>query len=133
MQKKWRTCGLAALIVLAATGWQSLTGQSTTRSVYAITGAKIYPVSSAVIPTGTVVIRNGLIAAVGADIQIPPEATIIDGTGLTVYPGLIDSFTDVGSPAAPAAGPPAPQQLQTQVSPKNTQEALFQTPQGLNA
>jgi imidazolonepropionase-like amidohydrolase len=50
------------------------------------------------IARGTIVIRNGLIEAVGANVQIPPEATIIDGTGLTVYPGLIDSFSDTGLP-----------------------------------
>src|SRR5262245_54001304 len=131
MRRILGTCVFAALILLAATGGRPVTGQSTTRSVYAISGAKIYPVSSNVIPTGTVVIRNGLIAAVGADVQVPPEATIIDGAGLTVYPGLIDSFTDVGLPAAPAAAPL--QQQLPPASPKNTQEALFQTPQGLNA
>src|SRR5215468_4175605 len=78
-----------------------------TRSVYAIKDAKIFPVSGPMIARGTVVIRNGLIDAVGADVSIPPEATIIDGMGLTVYPGLIDSFSDAGLPelvAASAAG-----------------------------
>ena len=64
--------------------------------VYAIRGARIVPVSGATIDSGTVVIRNGLIDAVGASVQAPPEAQIIDGSGLTVYPGLIDMGTSTG-------------------------------------
>jgi imidazolonepropionase-like amidohydrolase len=109
-----------------------------TRSVYAIKDAKIYPVSGPMIPRGSIVIRNGLIEAVGVNIPIPPEATIIDGNGLTVYPGLIDSFSDAGLPPAPAEAPPATgqrgaaAQQPLQPAPQNTHEALFQTPLGLN-
>src|SRR4029450_13436096 len=137
MKRLWQTCVVVVLIVVAATAQST-----TTRSVYAIRGATIYPVSSGVIANGTIVIRNGLIAAVGENVQIPPEATVIEGMGLVVYPGLIDSFTDAGLPAAPAAlaavaqqGQQQSQQQQAkqQPTPKNTQEALFQTPLGLNA
>lgn len=58
--------------------------------MYAIRGAKIVPVSGAEIASGNIVLRNGLIEAVGANAAIPNDAIIIDGTGLTVYPGLID-------------------------------------------
>src|SRR6267142_3096141 len=68
------------------------------KSVYAVRDARIYTVSGPVIPRGTVVIRNGLIEAVGAGVPIPSEATVVQGNGLTVYPGLIDSFTDTGLP-----------------------------------
>ena len=71
---------------------------------FAIRGAKVVPVSGPPTENATIVISRGLIAAVGKDIAIPPEAWIIDGKGLTVYPGLVDSFTDVGIPAAPPAG-----------------------------
>ncbi|MCA1817729.1 MAG: amidohydrolase family protein, partial [Acidobacteria bacterium] len=67
---------------------------------YAITNARIVPVSSAEVPRGTVVIRNGLVAAVGASVAAPPDARVIDGTGLSVYPGLIDADTTLGLPAA---------------------------------
>src|SRR5262245_53070100 len=40
---------------------------------------------------GTLVIRDGLIAAVGPDLPAPPDAEIIDGAGLIVYPGFIDA------------------------------------------
>lgn len=87
---------------------------------YAITNARIVPVSGPVIEKGTVVIANGLIRAVGENVAIPPEAWVIDGAGLTVYPGLIDAYTDLGlvaaQPARPA-GPPgaaAPPQRQSE-------------------
>jgi imidazolonepropionase-like amidohydrolase len=66
---------------------------------YAITNARIVPVSGAEIARGTVVIRNGLIAAVGANVATPPDARVIDGAGLSVYPGLIDANTTLGLPA----------------------------------
>lgn len=71
-------------------------------SAYAITNASIVPVVGARIVNGTVVIRNGRIEAVGAGVATPADATVIDGTGLFVYPGLIDSgdrmgLTEIGS------------------------------------
>ena len=71
---------------------------------FAIRGAKVVSVSGPPMENATVVIVRGVISAVGKDVAIPPEAWVIDGKGLIVYPGLIDSFTDVGIPAPP---PPA--------------------------
>lgn len=71
---------------------------------FAIREAKVFPVSGPPIEGATVVVSRGIITAVGKDAAIPPEAWVIDGKGLTVYPGLIDAFTDVGIPAAPPAG-----------------------------
>src|SRR4029453_3434379 len=80
---------------------------------YAVTNARILPASGATIERGTVVIRDGLIAAVGASVSVPADARVIDGTGLTIYPGLIDSYTNLALPeAAPSpsagGGPPRP-------------------------
>jgi len=47
-----------------------------------------------------VVIRNGLIAAVGPNVNVPSDARVIDGSGLTVYPGLIDSYSNLALPEA---------------------------------
>jgi imidazolonepropionase-like amidohydrolase len=58
--------------------------------IYAIKGARVVTAAGAPIPSGTLVIRNGIIDAVGADVQPPASAMIIEGAGLTVYPGLID-------------------------------------------
>ncbi|MCA1588970.1 MAG: amidohydrolase family protein, partial [Acidobacteria bacterium] len=73
----------------------------------AVTNARIVTVSGTPIEKGTVVVRNGLIEAVGATVKIPADAQIIDAAGLTVYPGFIDSLTSVGLPAAPARPQPA--------------------------
>src|ERR1700689_2389100 len=73
-------------------------------SAVAIRNAKIVTVSGPVIAKGTVVVRNGLIEAVGENVQVPADAWVVDGEGMTVYPGLIDALSTVGMPgAAPAA------------------------------
>jgi imidazolonepropionase-like amidohydrolase len=65
-------------------------------NVYAIKGAKIITASGAPIASGTIVVRNGLIEAVGAAVEAPADARIVDGNGLTVYPGLIDMGNSTG-------------------------------------
>src|ERR671923_180148 len=80
-----------ALLLLVS----NVDAQRSAIDTYAITNARIVTVSGPVIERGTVVIRNGLIAAAGANVNAPPDARLIDGTGLTVYPGLIDSYTDL--------------------------------------
>src|SRR5437867_8705890 len=62
----------------------------------AIRNATIYPVTSAPIANGTIVFANGVITAIGTNVAIPSGATVIDGAGLSVYPGLIDSGSQVG-------------------------------------
>ena len=65
----------------------------------AIHNARIVPVSSPVIDRGTVVLRNGLIESVGANVTPPADAWVIEADGLTVYPGLIDALSTLGIPA----------------------------------
>jgi imidazolonepropionase-like amidohydrolase len=62
----------------------------------AITGGKVYPVSGPPIESGTVIIANGKIAAVGANVPIPAGAQRIDATGKTVTPGFVDASTQLG-------------------------------------
>lgn len=62
----------------------------------AITGGKVYPVSSAPISNATILIRNGVIVAVGAGISVPADATTIDARDKIVTPGLINSTTELG-------------------------------------
>src|SRR5262245_34155413 len=73
----------------------------------AIKDAQIVTAAGKTISKGTVVIRNGLIVDVGENVKIPGDARVIDGQGLTVYPGIIDGFTSLGI-SAPAAAQPAP-------------------------
>jgi len=98
---------LALLTILSVTPVSSRAQQSSLET-YAITNARIVTVSGSPIERGTVVIRNGLIAAVGANVTAPADARIIDGAGLTIYPGLIDANTSLGIPQpspAPTASP----------------------------
>ena len=107
-------------------------------ATFAIQNARIVPVSGPVIETGTIVIGGGLIRAVGARVEIPTEAVVIDGKGLTVYPGLIDAMTDFGlspaasTPAAPGAGtggPSAPPRAATPTRPaRGPQDRPASTP-----
>ena len=74
-------------------------------STVAIHNAKIVTVSGPVIAKGTVILKNGLIEAVGENVAVPPDAWVVDGEGMTIYPGLIDALSTVGMPgAAPATG-----------------------------
>jgi hypothetical protein len=59
----------------------------------AITNATIMTASGATIPKGTIVIRDGKIAAVGADVAVPAGAKVIDGAGKYVTPGIIDAHS----------------------------------------
>jgi Amidohydrolase family len=71
---------------------------------FAIQGARLVPVSGPAIDNGTIVLEDGLITAIGRDVKIPPAAWVIDGQGLTVYPGLIDAMSSVGLPESAGAG-----------------------------
>ena len=62
----------------------------------AITGGKVYPVSGPAIENGTVIITNGKIAAVGANVALPAGAQRIDATGKIVTPGFVNSSTQLG-------------------------------------
>ncbi len=92
------SCFVAAL--LSMTG--SLFAQSIIlnnpgrKPAVAIRNATIYPVTTAPIPNGTIVFANGVITAVGTNVTVPAGATVIDGSGLSVYPGLIDAGSQVG-------------------------------------
>ncbi|MBX3244685.1 MAG: amidohydrolase family protein [Acidobacteria bacterium] len=72
---------------------QNKTGRAGT---FAITNARIVTVSGEVIEKGSVLIRDGKIAAVGTSIQIPRGAETIKGDGMTVFPGMIDAATNLG-------------------------------------
>jgi imidazolonepropionase-like amidohydrolase len=73
------------------------TSQVETAGPVAIRGGKLLTITHGVIENGVVIMENGKITAVGpASTAIPRGATMIDATGMTVYPGLIDSETNLG-------------------------------------
>lgn len=65
--------------------------------VWALTHARVYTQPGTVLSDAAILLRNGLVAAVGQDLTLPPEATEIDLRGATVYPGFIDSWWEVSS------------------------------------
>jgi imidazolonepropionase-like amidohydrolase len=65
-------------------------------SVYVITHAKIFTLAGSPIEDGTLVMRDGKIAAVGSSVEVPAGAQVIDAKGLQVYPGLFDAVTQMG-------------------------------------
>jgi hypothetical protein len=117
MHSVFRRGSWFAIAVTAAVLWAfsvpRLAAQGGEPQSFAIRGATVVPVSGPRIENATVIVSHGVITAVGKDVTFPQETWVIDGKGLTVYPGLFDSFTDIGlvSAASPASGESArPQQ-----------------------
>jgi imidazolonepropionase-like amidohydrolase len=65
-------------------------------ATWAITNARIFPVSGAPIEKGTIVIKGNKIDLVGANVAVPAGAKVVDAAGASVYPGMIDASTDLG-------------------------------------
>lgn len=84
---------LALLALLAATGPPAEAAQ--TRSAWAITDATVITAPGTTLENATVVLRDGLIEAVGPNVATPPDARVIDGNGMTVYAGWIDAASEV--------------------------------------
>ena len=80
--------------------------------VIAIRGGTVLTISGPAIQRGTVLMRDGKIAAVGTNVTVPSDATIVDATGKYVMPGLIDAMTYFGIDAqdlAEASDPITPE------------------------
>jgi imidazolonepropionase-like amidohydrolase len=75
-----------------------------THGAVAIKDARIVTVSGEELPKATVVMRDGMISDVGASVSVPADAWVIDGVGLTVYPGFIDALSTWGIPVAATRG-----------------------------
>ncbi|HEX6309608.1 MAG TPA: amidohydrolase family protein [Longimicrobiales bacterium] len=100
-----RSALAATLVVGAASAMQaSAQAPPTPPDDYAITNARIVVAPGRVIERGTVVVRDGRIAAVGAQVSIPATAIQVDASGHTVYPGLIDAASTVGLPTLARQG-----------------------------
>jgi len=103
----WRSGGRAVLIqltggwllpaVVLSTGvWRLATALPASAQTIAITGGTIYPVSGPKIENGTLLLRDGKIAAVGASLEIPSGATRVDAKGGWITPGLIHGGSTLG-------------------------------------
>jgi imidazolonepropionase-like amidohydrolase len=91
------TFAIAALLVVLPLSAERIRGQIATRSagVVALKGATILTVTKGTIVNGTIVLRDGKIAAVGANVDVPAGAEIVDVTGKYVSPGLIDCHSHI--------------------------------------
>jgi imidazolonepropionase-like amidohydrolase len=110
---RWPSFAAAVIALAAAAAYLPVEArQMPAAPVYAIQGAKIVTGTST-IDKGNLVMRNGLIDEVGPSAAIPADAVVVDGSSLTVYPGLIDmaNTAAVDGPrpgAVPAATEGAP-------------------------
>lgn len=69
-------------------------------TIFAIQNARVVVEVGKVLPKATVVVRDGVIEAVGPDVATPSDALVIDGNNLTVYPGFIDAMSTWGYDSA---------------------------------
>lgn len=88
--------GVALLAAPATAQLGSHNPEPGPRETVAIRGARIVPVSGPEIARGTIVIDDGVISAIGTNVTVPAGARVIDGTGLSVYPGMMDASTAMG-------------------------------------
>ncbi len=100
-----RRCVAAALVAVAAGGVffarPTVAGDppdspgGAPHRVHALVGARVVLRPGEVLEAGTIVVRDGAIEAVGADVAPPPDARVWDLRGLTVYPGLIEPYLNL--------------------------------------
>lgn len=104
--KQWLVVSGSLLVMLSMAAAQQKPASKTQKPMpaaqssspaVAIKGGKVMTITHGTIDNGVVVMENGKITAVGgANTAIPRGARVIDATGMTVYPGLIDSFSHLG-------------------------------------
>ena len=92
---------LAAAFALVPISVTRLGGQApqTRPGVVALRGGTLVTVTRGTIPNGTIVLRDGKIAALGANVTIPAGAEVIDVTGKFVSPGIIDAHSHIAADA----------------------------------
>ena len=100
-------CAMAAVLWAAApillNAQVRMTAPPQTRPV-ALRGATIHTVAGGTIENGTILFENGVIAAIGTEVDIPAGARVIDVAGKHVYPGLVDAYSTVGIAEIGAVG-----------------------------
>jgi len=92
-------CALALLLAVSAHA--DIGGRPS--AVHAVTGARIVMAPDVEPIEGTIVLRDGRIEVVGADVDIPPDAVVHDRTGRTLYPGLVEPYLRLAATADSAA------------------------------
>jgi imidazolonepropionase-like amidohydrolase len=91
---------IAVAIAIGLSAARTASGQHDPRvepaPTYVIQGATVHTLAGAPIENGSVVISGGVIVDVGANVNVPAGASVIDATGLNVYPGMVDAFSQLG-------------------------------------
>ena len=87
---------LATTAAALAAALSSILSAPAAAQTVAITGGRVFPVSGPPIENGTVLIRDGRVAAVGANVSVPADAQRVDATGKWVTPGLFNPSTLLG-------------------------------------
>ena len=113
----WRRAAIPVFVLATLPGLPALAERPEPPPFYAIRDARVVAAPGKTMERATVLLADGLIEAVGADLEIPADAWVIDGAGLTLYPGLIDAMTDLAQSSGeetaprgrPGTGPPRPQ------------------------
>jgi imidazolonepropionase-like amidohydrolase len=108
MNNLWSIPKILVLCILLFSGSRYLHSQThrqtglrdNTPEIYAFTGARIVTSPGIILENATLVIRNGMIEAVGQNIMIPDDAWVIDLEGKSIYPGFIESYSNLGMPDA---------------------------------
>src|SRR6187455_157274 len=104
--RRWNWTALVALALLASWGGHRGTAAppstppviglaQNTPAVFALTNVRIVPEPGRVIEKGTIVVRDGVIEAAGADVKAPADARVIDLAGKTAYAGLVDAYGEM--------------------------------------
>ncbi|MFT6972037.1 MAG: imidazolonepropionase-like amidohydrolase [Roseivirga sp.] len=96
MKRVFQLLIIALMVPLLSFGQEDDQVMKARGGKFALTNAKIYTVTNGIIENGTLIINNGVIEAVGANVKIPADAEVIDCKGKEIYPGMIDSGTKVG-------------------------------------
>ncbi len=102
-----KPAALAAAVLMALAALAStvrVSGQARTPGVVAIRNATLVTVTKGTVQNGTIVLRDGKIAAIGTNVQIPAGAEVIDGTGKFVSPGIIDAHSHIAADAINEGG-----------------------------
>ena len=95
---------LAVVFALVPMSVTRVRGQQTRSSIIALRGGTLVTVTAGTIPNGTIVLRDGKIAALGANVSIPAGAEVVDVTGKFISPGIIDCHSHIAADAINEGG-----------------------------
>jgi hypothetical protein len=94
MRRLWKAWAVGAAVAAAGFLWAAgAQGAAKPPRVHALVGARIVVAPGKVIESGTVVLRDGVITAVGAKVEVPADARVWDLKGKTIYPGLVEAYS----------------------------------------